>query len=70
MEKTEMFDNLVRLLESVTRMVSVLAIGQKLTEATTDSEREYLSRALSALLNKEHICVASGMNDSFGRDPM
>lgn len=68
MEKAEMLENLVRLLESVTRMVSVITIGQRLTEATTDSEREYLSRALSSLLEKEHIGFGNNMNGGFRQD--
>ncbi len=45
--KSEYFEKLMGLLSDVTRSVNILTIAQKLTEASSDEERIYLSQALS-----------------------
>jgi xanthine/uracil permease len=68
MENNEVLSQIIRMLESVTRMISVLAIGQRMTEATSDIEKEYLANALCTLLGREYINVNTTMNNSYGQN--
>ncbi len=50
MPTSEILERLLSTLGDISRTVNVLTVAQKISEATTDEERQYLASALSNML--------------------
>ena len=70
MDKSKILEQSVKLLESVTKMVSILAIGQRIAEAKSPAEAEYLSRSLGIMLERDFIENHDFENNMNGRQDM
>jgi len=68
MEKAELLEQIAKTLESTTRMISVLAIGIRISEAQTPEEAAHLSRALEMLLERDNIGYQDPTMNGFSQD--
>jgi hypothetical protein len=66
--KGEYFERITDLLAEMIRTVSILALAAKLTEATSETERCYLSQALGQAVSGASSPQQSRFNASTGTD--
>ena len=69
MDKSELLSQLASVTQSLCKMLSILTVAQRMSEATSDAEKEHLSRALSMLLEREQISHNPYQNsNAFGHE--
>jgi len=61
MERAEMLEQLAKVVDSLSRLVTVLALSTRLADAKTDEERLRLSAAIASLLDREQVGARSGL---------